>query len=321
MSDRPALPVGSQPARRTRCTAHRTQRHAGGRAAAPEPARAERVARAPPDALQRPAPRASRQRLRAHAARDPADRSHVDRARGGATGLRKPGGLDARGLHARVLDLRVGLRLRDGRRRRVGARGRARTGRAIPLHAAQPDDRRRGRDPPPLRRRPHDPARLPHGSAVPRPLARRLADRRLRHQQRRGARHHDGATWPSPPGSSRTSRAPRSPRRRVSCSSSASSRASRSWSRASSPCRTSSSAPIALGTDPVRARHRGPAGRAASRRSAARSMRRRSSTRCGGIRCTRATPSMPGCASLFAEAGGRGCRRPRPRPPADLSRG
>ena len=188
-------------------------------------------------------------------------------------------------------------------------RGRARARSALPLHAAQPLDRRRGRDPPALRRRHDDPARpltdLPYVDL----WRDRLGRRRIRLQRARRRRLTMELLGGVALGLHVPDRAPRSPRRRGSCSSSASSRGSRPSSRASSRCRTSSPAPT--GSDCIQA------GLAPRRTRAGRHPALRAALRCdaGGQRAVvapgaqRATRSTPGCAACSPRPQ-PGCRRP-----------
>ena len=196
---------------------------------------------------------------------------------------------------------------------RLEARGRARTRRPLPVHAAQPRDRRRGLD-----------AAAGRSTAC---SSRTATSRDLPYvdlwrdgwvilASESNEAIGDELTMEHPrrscPGSSPTRRARRSPRRRGSCSSWASSRASRPSWRASCRCRTSSAgtnrlgllqaglAPLAKQVGGIRVLPR-------------RSMPPPSSTRSGGIRCTTATPEHAWMRGDLRRGRGAGGRRPRRR--------
>ena len=132
-------------------------------------------------------------------------------------------------------------------RRLAAARRRAGTRRPLPLHAAQPADRRGRRQPAARRRRPAHAARVPHRPALHRPLDRHAGSSSPPTTTPPSATRSRSTTSPGCRGSSPTSRGRRSRRRPGRSSSSASSRASRPWSRASSRCRCSSPGPTDSG--------------------------------------------------------------------------
>ena len=150
-------------------------------------------------------------------------------------------------------------------------------------------------DAPARRRRDGDPPRLPHRSALRRPLARRLGDRRERVERGDRRRAHDGAARPAAVGL----HLPDPDRVHVGRPTAAAARhraAGRSR-RGELPLAAAlhqRNEPARPAAGRARATRRA-AGRAASGSSLRPSTRRRSSTRCGGIRCTTAIPSTPGC--------------------------
>ena len=198
---RPALPTRSEPAGRPGRAPHRAQRDARGGASAPQPARTERVPRAPANPLQRPDPRASRQHLRADPLGPASRRAHADRAGSRAPGVREPGDVGPPESTREFSIYRSDY-------------GFATVGAVVSRLAAEraPDVRFRfmlhnpaivddAADAPAHRRRHRDPARLPHGPALHRSLARRVGRRRVRLQRRRRRRASlDGAAGASCPG-------------------------------------------------------------------------------------------------------------------------